>query len=359
MARVRHVWPTHMVAHIWANQSQGDARNPSGNLYFSGDTLYSYRDSFPIARIIKHKGKTCVLISNDTYSVTTAGHCRLAESASRQFTQFTVPNRTLSKEPYYKNHGWEPAKSRHDANIHYFKTEIERATKRLVKGRDKISYLDLLDRAIKEANRYLEFFDLKKRFAWPEDLDRAALEAKGKEWQGGAEKRSEAAVKAREKRWANRQEEWRKRQEEYEKQRAFNALKHEEQRAAWLAGEPGSHYFRTTGGGALLRINGDVLETSAGAQVPLDHARRVFSIIASCRQRGVSFPPASAQAEGFESAGDYAPRVGHFRINRIDAEGNIVAGCHTIAWSEIERIAGQLGLLEKREEVLSNGQAAE
>jgi hypothetical protein len=47
MARIRHVHPTDMVAHLWAHQSQDSARN-GGNFYFEGDTLYSYGAHFPL-----------------------------------------------------------------------------------------------------------------------------------------------------------------------------------------------------------------------------------------------------------------------------------------------------------------------
>src|SRR5205807_8092971 len=40
--RPRHVFPTGEIPHLWAHKVQPDARNADGNLYFGGDTIYSY-----------------------------------------------------------------------------------------------------------------------------------------------------------------------------------------------------------------------------------------------------------------------------------------------------------------------------
>ncbi len=37
--RVKEVFDNAMVAHLWANQSQGSARNATRNFYFDGDTM--------------------------------------------------------------------------------------------------------------------------------------------------------------------------------------------------------------------------------------------------------------------------------------------------------------------------------
>jgi len=39
------------VAHVWAQQVQDEER--SGNMFFEGDTIYSYGHHFPIARFVK------------------------------------------------------------------------------------------------------------------------------------------------------------------------------------------------------------------------------------------------------------------------------------------------------------------
>ena len=311
---MKRVFDTDMVAHIWANQSQDEARNPQRNFYFRGDTIFSYRDSFPIARIIKRKGRECVLITNDTYSNTTTRHCQLVRRAVRGKPVFTVPDRTLQ--------------GGHAENLDWYKQQVENGVQALVKGRDKMQYLLELDRRIKEANDYCEFFGLKKRFVFPKNLNRLELERKGNEFNRGTDARRIASRAAAETRRRKCNDRWNQ----------------PENKDKWLAGE--SVYYRNSyGEPTLLRVKGEELQTSQGAEVPLDHAKRAFAFIAECRARNIEY-----QRNG------HSIHVGHFVIDSIDAEGNIKAGCHKIAWSEIERIAGQLGLLNKEEEVLSNGQ---
>lgn len=77
MARTKHVVPNEQVAHIWAHRAQTDARNPQGNFYFDGNTIYSYGGHFPIARHVARNGrKRCILFTTKTRSVTTAKHIR-------------------------------------------------------------------------------------------------------------------------------------------------------------------------------------------------------------------------------------------------------------------------------------------
>jgi len=105
-------------------------------------------------------------------------------------------------------------------------------------------------------------------------------------------------------------------------------------RADWLAGN-GNRYWRGSdeNGRALLRIVGDVLQTSHGAEVPLSHAIKAFHVIRYCRERGAEWQRNGKQI-----------RVGHFQIDSIDSQGNFKAGCHNIGWNEVSRIAESLGL---------------
>lgn len=97
-------------------------------------------------------------------------------------------------------------------------------------------------------------------------------------------------------------------------------------------------------GGAMLRaksvtrdsngeIDGGILETSQSASVPLTHALRVFRFLRHCRDRG----------EAWEANGRTL-RVGHFRVDSVDAAGNFRAGCHSIQWAEVARLAAALGV---------------
>lgn len=139
-----------------------------------------------------------------------------------------------------------------------------------------------------------------------------------------------------------------------------------EARAEWLAGtldRPSYNMGRLVDaeGGALLRaknverndsgiITDGTLQTSWGADVPLVQAIRAFRFLKLCRERGNGWNP---------STGGQI-KVGHFKIDWIDARGNFAAACHRINWAECGRIAGQLGLdyLTGAENALSPGKGA-
>lgn len=84
-------------------------------------------------------------------------------------------------------------------------------------------------------------------------------------------------------------------------------------------------------------VTGGTLETSQGATVPLRHAFRVFQFVALCRAERKAWTPGC----GF---GPARIRVGHFTLDRIDSTGNFVAGCHSIKWGEVSRLAEALGV---------------
>ena len=77
------------------------------------------------------------------------------------------------------------------------------------------------------------------------------------------------------------------------------------------------------------------IETSWGARFPVEDATRAFRFIQIIRKRGKCYTP----------NGETAPKLGYYKIDRIAADGTVRASCHTVAWSEIEGIASQLGLI--------------
>lgn len=124
------------------------------------------------------------------------------------------------------------------------------------------------------------------------------------------------------------------RQRRLEAERAARA--EAERKALWLAGERvGRIRFDSDHGGAALRIVGDVLETSHGAEVPLSHAIKVFRFVKLVRKRG----------EPWRTNGKTI-RVGHFQVDRIDVTGDFTAGCHFITWQEVERVAKIAGVFD-------------
>jgi len=63
------------VAHVWAYQSQNEARTPNNSFYFYNETIYSYGSHFPIAKhITNSQGQKGILFTTRSYSNTTSKH---------------------------------------------------------------------------------------------------------------------------------------------------------------------------------------------------------------------------------------------------------------------------------------------
>lgn len=112
-------------------------------------------------------------------------------------------------------------------------------------------------------------------------------------------------------------------------------------------------------GGAMLRaegvtrdesgaITGGTLYTSQGASVPLTHALRAFRFLRHCRQTETEW-----------RANGHSLRVGHFRIDSVDAAGNFRAGCHSIRYAECARLAERLGVADLAPAITTESNMAE
>ncbi|MBN1588073.1 MAG: hypothetical protein JW888_01000, partial [Pirellulales bacterium] len=254
-------------------------------------TIFSYGRHFPIARHVETKRGRAVLFTTRDYSVTTTGHKYMVMRACEHLTVFGVqhPTDTNRKAQFeeYRERYWTLARRYSRARSH------------------KPWILGTMRGVVEEANRFAQFFGLRCRLAMPDDV--AAMEAECK----AIEKR-EAVRRQR--------EEAKRRQEEAKRQR--EALERVQQ---WVDGRidycPGYGPIR-------LRIVGDELQTSRGARVPLVHAVKAFRVIKRLHDQG----------QTYERNGR-AIRLGHFILDAVDTQGNVRAGCHDVAWEEIQRIA--------------------
>lgn len=88
------------VAHYWANRIQSEGQ--CGNVFFEGDTIYSYGYHFPVARFVND---TTVLFTTDNYSMTTSGHKSMIRAAiPYNVTVIEVDNmRARSKSEHLEN----------------------------------------------------------------------------------------------------------------------------------------------------------------------------------------------------------------------------------------------------------------
>lgn len=73
-----------MVAHIWANGAQDEARTAAGNFFFTGPALFSYGSHFVVGyRYAPTPERVLFIMNGDSYSMTTGRHVAAARSAIR------------------------------------------------------------------------------------------------------------------------------------------------------------------------------------------------------------------------------------------------------------------------------------
>jgi len=276
---------------LWAHKAQDYARNPGHNFYFSGDTIYSYGSHFPVARHVENKRGRAVLFTTRSYSSTTAGHKCMVEGACRHLTVFHVADVNST----------EPRKQFADYRGQYMALVGKYAKARQRKPEHLAALRDLVE----EANRYAAFFGLRARLTLPDDLTGMIAECQ--------------AIEKRDRERKQREE--RKREREAQ-----------ERLQKWVDGA--LDYCPSGYGQPIrLRIAGDELQTSRGARVPLAHAVKAFRVLKRLHDKGQAY-----QRNG------HTIHLGQFALDSLDTEGNVTAGCHTVQWAEITRVAALAGV---------------
>jgi hypothetical protein len=314
--RVKRVVSSGQVPHLWFHKVQDSAKNGNGSLYFEGDTIFSYGSHFPIARHVQVGKRSAVLFTTKDYSVTTSGHKSAVRSAIPDGTTvFHVPH-IFTDDRYASND--------HPSNLADYAERVANHLAKCSRARQSYSKEWEHGRAVvlrEEAREYAKFFRLKlPKIAPIPALDSKALaEIKARE----AVKSAEKAAKERERKAALAQQEaeladrWRKGEVN---QSLYNLPVMLRIRA--FGADESAQY-------AVARV-----ETSRGAQVPLSHAIRGLRFVREVVKRG----------EAFQTNG-HTFHLGHYKIDRIDVDGTLHAGCHVIPHPEIERIAPELEAL--------------
>lgn len=99
----------------------------------------------------------------------------------------------------------------------------------------------------------------------------------------------------------------------------------------WLSGKTGyltrwSMDDRMT---TYMRKRNGRLETTQGVEVPWLHAVRAFAFAVQCYNQNQEFTPSVEVS------------IGHFRLDRIDADGTLHAGCHHLQFKDMVALAAQ------------------
>lgn len=345
--RTKHVFKTDEIPHLWAHQTQDSARNPGGNLYFSGDTIYSYGSHFPIARIVKQGKKTCVLFTTRSYSVTTSGHISAVRGAiPRDLPVFNVmhPNdspigslasytsaiatlaqsardRKMETTRYQDVQSAEALIAECKAFCKFFKIKQPKFAKLPVIDVDK---LQRQNDAIKERARTKQARDQAR---W--DARQAEAKAENDRWNASGFCKHTPAHDAN--KYGDRNTCERETEEDEWTAKSADII------AAWRVNDPSARLRNAYNLPSMLRLSADKteVETSLGARVPVQHAKRALQIVRLFQSRGREYV-----------RGTRSIHLGHYVVDRIDADGTLHAGCHVIKFEEIERVAVELDQID-------------
>jgi hypothetical protein len=146
---MKHVFSNDEIPHLWAHQTQPEARNANHSFYFEGDTIYSYRSSFPIARhVVNSRGERAVLLTTRRYSITTSRHHSRVRSA--------IPHSTrVFHVSYVDNDPAHILEREFPADI---RAALERAA--TANRRNRPKHLATATEELHLAQQFAEFFDL-------------------------------------------------------------------------------------------------------------------------------------------------------------------------------------------------------
>jgi len=298
------------VCHNWAHKT-GQGRN-GFNMFYEGDTIYSYGHHFPIARFIDppapyvglNKEETkpeydqqvrqVVLFNSSDYSVSTSKHQTYTRRAIPAYIDhvFYVPNLT-DRYFYGQRRMMQAHLANYAAYLEEIKTNLDKASR--ARGR-KMDYIHAADHARNEANLYTRVFKLGKRqLERPENMD-SLIEA----WRADQKLKQEARDKA-----------------------DRGKLK------AWLSGSDIRPAHTRI---PYVRVKGDQVQTTWGVSVPLRQAVALFRLARVCKATGKAFSPVKRHA------------IGHYSLDKITEEGTLRIGCHVIPLKVQAVAAKQIGL---------------
>lgn len=347
-----------MVAHLWANEKQESANG--SNFYFEGESIYSYGSHFEVGRIVRNKRGEKAYLINDIY--------RSSSTSKHQYhVRGAIPtgSKVFSVGYNMSNTG----------NMTFVTSRLESIKDAIEKykfARTELPYQNVWG-AFRNLMGYIEFFDMgtpqrllkKSANEWlgtnhelsrKSDkikrehirelkhifqilLNHQALEVLGtvnvivdevcgegtwlKYWERVAKHRISREIK--EKKELRKLEEAR---EEYSR----NFYKKIEK---WKLGELDYlsvyHYIANNEPNAWIRIKEGIIETSKQIKIGIEEARRMWQVVSLLHRGGQFRHDLVEDADGNK-----------WIINRYEND-ILTAGCHRIAYSEMESIAKQLG----------------
>lgn len=342
----RNVYPSHQIPHLWAHGIPKDRRiRSSSNVYAEGDTIYSFGDHFPMAKRVVRKGQVIFLYNPDRYSSITDSHQsavhRAIPSANGRGYGPTIdipPGMRDSSYGYraYSRPIWDQlVKGNSENTITYFNELIVESTKNACAKRIRLvtrqRHLDDIERHLAQWRHVHATFGLRCKLSKVKATESVTLEAVGK-LLGENSAELDRKRKAQDKRNAARLEAQRLEQ-------LRRAALAQEMLKEWRRGGPATEKDWDGVSSSIydlgyhaLRINGDEVETSGYASVPLSHVERLYKRL----------PRLLTILNGHARSNVEGEPLGHFRLDTLTQQG-IEVGCHRIPWFEVRAFLTHYG----------------
>lgn len=353
MARIRKVFSSDMVCHVFAQREQDEARNQTGNVYFWGDTLFSYGSHFPMAVFFDgafgDKKKTVVLFNSSSYSAITSGHQSMARRALSQYEQIHVDTNFLSAWRWigHRQPTADDRKQRRALVRNYFQNAVAAigVDAQNQKRRYSVSAAQIeksVNQNLNEMERFCACFGvaiLKK------DCERiAAIRADmaNGDWRAKLDARHEKhaeRVRIKYERERARWERWEKERAEKERKQKllrpmlakldadFNEMVFQH----WTRGERTPRFVSFYNRPVMLRVYKGNVETTMGAEFPVDHFARAARFVRALLDKNDG-----PKIHTFSNC-----RLGHFHVDQFKKDG-VKAGCHFVTWPEVNRLLATL-----------------
>lgn len=347
-----------MVAHLWAHEQKESASG--SNFFFEGESIYSYGHHFEVGRIVKNKqGKKAYLINEDYYSTTTCKHQYYVRNAIPTYAMVFSVGDNISDT----------------GNMRFVASKLESIKKSIEKykrAKTELSYRDIWD-VFQNVMDYIQFFNMgttksilrksaddwlvvKHELSYKSDkikreyvrelknIFQILLNHQGLKTLGTVNLIvDEVCGEGTWTKYLERVEKWGKSKEERERI-VLERLKKEEESCykdfnerveMWKSDEIdfliAPNDIPNNEPNAWLRLKGKIIETSKRIKIRIDEARKMWRAV-SAMHRGAEF-----------RHGLVEDVTGHkWSLNRYEND-LLTAGCHRIAYNEMERIAKQLG----------------
>lgn len=300
-------------AHAWAHQIEETGANYGNRMFFVKGIIYSYGYHYVIAQFATPH---TVLFNAYSNSNTT--------NKQRYIVRNAISHKEILEVVEFMSYG-KMSKESSRKNLDYYWDQMQEAAEKERRSRS-VDYTGDIFRALRQMEKYVELFRCKSLLT-PSQIKvlKSANHDNVLELLDVAGKAVNKAKKAK-------------------NTRKRNALRKSalESIEKWLAGDRTVSPYgldQTLIGGTRLRVREagvkpnlyKVVETSKGIQLEYDEAKRVFQFIAKVKERG----------EGWRKNGQTFQIARNYQMDSVTSDGDIVAGCHSIKWSEIERIAIQ------------------